>query len=283
VFTEGVAIELVVDRSGSMRAQDFTLDGRSVSRLDAVKRVVQQFVTGGERLPGRPDDLIGLIVFARYADSRCPLTLDHEHLTETVRATQFVGAAEREQEDGTAIGDAIGLAVERLSSLDERVKVRSADVIKSKVIVLLTDGENNAGDLEPAVAADMAAALGIRIYTIGAGTESGYAPVPVDIGGRIVSQRMRVSIDEKTLREIARRTGGLYFRATDTDSLEEIYARIDELERTEIEQQRYTEYHELAVEPWRLGPLPLPPLLAMVLILLAAEVLLTATRFRTLP
>ncbi|MHC5003394.1 MAG: vWA domain-containing protein [Planctomycetota bacterium] len=283
VFTEGVAIELVVDRSGSMRAVDFELDGQRTSRLEAVKRVVEQFVLGGSSLPGRPDDLIGLIVFARYADSRCPLTLDHDHLIDTVRTTQFVGVQNRDEEDGTGIGDALGLAVERLQSLDQRVEVRSADRIESKVIILLTDGENNVGDLDPLTAADMAAAFGIRVYTIGAGTDAAFAPVPVTVGGRTVTRRMAVGLDEQTLRGIADRTGGRYFRATDTDSLEEIYARIDELERTEIEQRRYTDYQELAVEPTRLGGLAVPPLLAVVLLLLGLEVLLTSTRLRTLP
>jgi Ca-activated chloride channel family protein len=266
-----------------MRAVDFELDGQRTSRLEAVKRVVEQFVLGGSSLPGRPDDLIGLIVFARYADSRCPLTLDHDHLIDTVRTTQFVGVQNRDEEDGTGIGDALGLAVERLQSLDQRVEVRSADRIESKVIILLTDGENNVGDLDPLTAADMAAAFGIRVYTIGAGTDAAFAPVPVTVGGRTVTRRMAVGLDEQTLRGIADRTGGRYFRATDTDSLEEIYARIDELERTEIEQRRYTDYQELAVEPTRLGGLAVPPLLAVVLLLLGLEVLLTSTRLRTLP
>ncbi|MHC4991212.1 MAG: vWA domain-containing protein [Planctomycetota bacterium] len=280
VVTEGVAIELLVDRSGSMRAMDFRLNDESANRLEVVKSVVNRFVQGGGRLPGRPDDLIGLIAFAGYADSRCPLTLDHEHLIDTVVETEFV--TDR-REDGTAIGDAIGLGVERLQSLERRPDIRRADTIKSKLMILLTDGENNAGDLDPLTAAEMAAAFDIRIYTIGAGTNAAFAPVPVQVGGRTLTQRVPVSIDEDTLRKIADLTGGRYFRATDTDSLEEIYARIDELERTDIEQSQYRNFHELAVEPLVVSGFTVPPLLAVVFCLLTIEMLLAITRFRTLP
>ncbi len=280
IFTEGVAIELIVDRSGSMRAMDFQIEGRPANRLQAVKQVVREFVSGGSILPGRPDDLIGLIAFARFADSLCPLTLDQDHLINAVDQTQFV--TERE-EDGTAIGDALALGVERLQSLGQRSDLQ-ANAIKSKVIILLTDGESNVGDIDPLTAARMAATYGIKVYTIGAGTDNATAPVPVqDPFGNTFYRNVPVSIDEDTLREIAKITGGEYFRATDTGSLEQIYARIDELERTDIEQRRYTQYTELAVEPGRVGGVALPPLLAIVLSLLAFEIFLGFTRFRTLP
>ncbi len=286
VLTEGVAIQLIVDRSGSMLAEDFDLGGRPVSRLDAVRRVVCDFVEGGDDLPGRPDDLIGLITFATWADSLCPLTLDHRHLVEAVRQTE-VSADEKDR--ATAIGDAIALGVERMAGLEARsgaeARPEGASKIKSKVMVLLTDGESNAGDIDPLTAARMAAALGIKVHTIGAGTASGRAPIPFrnPFTGETLQRMVPVSIDERTLREIASITGGEFFRATDSRTLREVYARIDELERTEIAERRYVDYRELTVEPLRLGGLGFPPLLAVVLVVLGVEVLLANTRFRTLP
>jgi len=282
VFTEGIAIQLIVDRSGSMRAMDFLVDQRRVSRMDVVKTVVEDFVTGGEELPGRPDDLIGLITFASFADSLCPLTLDHGHLVDAVRRTGVAGEAEGQ---ATAIGDAIALGVERMRGLEQRADLRAGPLIRSKIMILLTDGEQNAGDIDPITAAEMAAAFDIRIYAIGAGTDSARAPILVTdpFTGRQMMDSVPVSIDEETLKRIAEITGGQYFRATDRQSLQDVYARIDELERTEIEQRRYTRYTELAVEPTRLAGLPVPPLLRLVLLLLVAEVLLANTRFRSLP
>ena len=282
LFTEGIAIQLVVDRSGSMRAMDFELDRRPASRMEAVKKVVQDFIEGGEDLPGRPDDLIGLITFASYADSLCPLTLDHGHLVEAVRQTEFATEAEG---SATAIGDAVALGVERMRGLEQRRDLQAGRRIKSKVMILLTDGEHNAGDIDPLTAAEMAAAFDIKIYTIGAGTDAAFAPIMVTdpFTGRQVMDRVRVSIDEETLRRIADITGGRYFRATDSASLQEIYARIDELERTEIEQRRYTEYKEISLESVWIAGVPLPPLLTVVLILLMVEIILANTRFRTLP
>ena len=282
IFTEGIAIQLVVDRSGSMRAMDFQIDQHHVSRMDVVKTVVEDFVTGGEDLPGRPDDLIGLITFASFADSLCPLTLDHGHLVEAVRGTEVAGEAEGR---ATAIGDAIALGVERMHGLEQRPDLRAAPPIKSKVMILLTDGEHNAGDIDPITAAEMAAVVDIRIYTIGAATDSARAPIIVTDPrtGRQRIDYVPVSIDEDTLKRIAEITGGQYFRATDRQSLQEVYAQIDQLERTEIEQRRYTRYTELAVEPMRLAGRPVPPLLTLVLLLLVVEVLLANTRFRSLP
>ena len=281
IFTEGIAIQLIVDRSGSMLAMDFKMDGRDVSRLKVVKKVVEDFVEGGENLPGRPADLIGLIAFATWADTMCPLTLDHGHLIDAVRETEV---SPNEQDRATAIGDAIALGVERMAGLEKRRDLGGVP-IKSKVMILLTDGESNAGDIDPITAAKMAAAFDIRIYTIGAGTDRGTARIPVTdrFTGQIVQRQIPVSIDEASLRQIAEITGGRYFRATGADALEQVYARIDELERTEIEQQRYTDYKELSVESVKLGGLSLPPLLGVVLVLLAAEVALANTRLRTLP
>lgn len=280
-FSEGIAIQLVVDRSGSMRAMDFKLDGKPVDRLEVVKHVVENFIAGGEDLPGRKHDLIGIIAFASFPDSICPLTLDYEH---SVKAIRQVEPAVGSQESGTAIGEAIALGVERLHSLEQRRELMESSQVRSKVMILLTDGENNVGDIDPITAAEMAATFGIRIYTIGAGTNRGSAPIPFqDAFGRTRMQNVPVSIDEDTLKKIAEISDGQYFRATDTDSLAKIYARIDELEKTEIEEKRYVHFSELAVEtlPW--GSLRLPPLLLIVFLLLALEMLLTSTKFRTIP
>lgn len=281
IFAEGIAIQLIVDRSGSMLAMDFHTGRQRTSRLEVVKDVVEEFIGGGKSLPGRPDDLIGLITFATWADTMCPLTLDHTHLVDAVRATEV---SPSEQDRATAIGDAIALGVERMSGIDKRRDLGGM-TIKSKVMILLTDGESNAGDIDPITAARMAAAFDIRIHTIGAGTDSGLAPVPAidPFTGQQTIRRIPVSVDEETLREIAEITGGQYFRADDARALEEVYARIDELERTEIEQQRYTDYQEMAVQPVTVGRLRLPPLLTVVLVVLAVELLLANTRFRTLP
>jgi len=280
VLIEGIAIQLVVDRSGSMLAQDFQLDNRGVSRLDVVKAVVRDFVGGSDRLQGRPDDLIGLITFATYADSLTPLTLDHDFLLRAVASTEVSPSNE---DRATAIGDAIALGVERMAGLDQR---ESGDArIKSKILVLLTDGESNAGDIDPITAAKMAAAFDIKIYTIGAGTDAAFAPVPTidPFTGRTIFRNIPVSMDEETLREIAAITSGRYFRATDRESLEQVYAQIDELERTSIEQKRFTDYKEIAVESVRLGGLTLPPLLSVVVVLLGTGLLLANTRLRRIP
>lgn len=259
VYSEGIAILMVVDISGSMRALDLQLDGEQRSRLDVVKHTFRQFVQGGKGLTGRDVDLIGMVTFARYPDSISPLTLDHDTLLALLEPIEIVS---RREEDGTAIGEAIALGVERL---------RHATA-QSKVMILLTDGSNNAGDTEPKQAADIAKALGIKIYTIGTGTR-GIAPVPVRTrSGRIVFRRMRVAIDERTLRTIAETTGGRYFRATDTATLQNIYTEIDQLEKTTNIAEQYQEYAERF--SWFLLP-------ALALLLL--EIMLVTTRLRTIP
>jgi Ca-activated chloride channel family protein len=275
---EGIAIELVVDRSGSMQALDFELEGEAVDRLTAIKDVAGKFVTGGENLDGRFSDLIGLITFAGFADSLTPPTLDHSYLTAQLQHAEI--ATDR-SEDGTAIGDAIGLAIEKLSNLDDESNEAGSDEdkpsrqIKSKVVILLTDGENNAGELDPLPAAELAKALGIKIYTIGVGTK-GQAPVPVfdPLSNRRVLRMMQVNIDEDTLKKVAAETGGKYFRATDTQSLANIYAEIDELEKSYVEARHFVDYRELAIEPVHFGWLTVPPLVLLALLCLVAQVIL---------
>lgn len=279
IFSEGVAIQMLVDRSGSMEAMDFQLAGRPVNRLEAIKDVAGKFVNGGEQLTGRDNDLVGLVTFARYADNASPLTLDHQYLVGKLSSTQIV---KRRSEDGTAIGEAIGLAVERLAALSDSREGKKS--IKSKVIILLTDGENNAGELDPVQAAELASTQGIRIYTIGVGTK-GLAPVPVidPFSGRRVYRRTRVNIDEATLTKVARQTGGKYFRATDTDSLKAIYAEIDQLEKSKLEAKHYMDYRELAIDPIHAGPITLPPLLLIAFGLVALEMILQHTLLRRVP
>ena len=283
IITEGIAIQMLVDRSSSMLAEDFQLNGKRVNRLTAVKSVAREFVKGNRRdnLKGRPNDLIGMIAFAGYADSICPTTLDHDHL---IHVLDQVAIAEGRAEDGTAIGDAIALGVERMRALDTRRKAAHANRVKSKVLVLLTDGEQTTGDLTPKQGAELAKALGVKVYTIGVGTE-GMAPMPVDFLGQRVLQPTPVSIDEETLKMVAKLTGGEYFRAKDTQSLRRIYARIDELERTDTQEKRYLQYVELATTPVRIGSAEwtCPPILVMVIVLLALEVVLANTKFRRLP
>lgn len=231
---EGIAIMMAVDVSGSMRALDLSEKNRELTRLDAVKEVFERFVFGGKRLAGRSDDAIGLVAFARYADTRAPLTLDHGNLAAAVRQLEFA----EQQEDGTAIGAGLELAVTRLAEF----KARQPGV--GRIVILLTDGESNVHDIDEDTAIEDAIKAGVKVYTIGAGT-TGIAPIRVPRpDGSSDLMQMQVSIDETTLRAIAEKTGGQYFRATDNASLARIYGQIDQLERTTIEQDQFTQYHQ---------------------------------------
>ncbi len=277
---DGVAIEMVIDRSSSMNAHDFTIDGVQVDRLTAVKIVAGDFIEGMGSLDGRSGDLIGLVTFAGFADSNCPMTFDHSYLVSDVLSS--INIVNERSEDGTAIGDALALAVERLSSLNEKVENDSGNSIQSKVIILLTDGENNQGDIDPLTAADMAAAMDITVYTIGAGT-NGWAPFPSqDLFGRTVMRNQPVVIDEETLQSIAEITDGKYFRATDTDSLKEIYAIIDEMERSEITQRTYVNHVDMAVKSTVFAGMTIPPLLLIGLLCMMTSVLLSETIYKVL-
>ncbi len=280
VFVEGAALQFLVDRSGSMRALDFQLDGAQSDRLAAVKNVASAFIQGGQGLIGRPDDLVGLITFARYADSLSPLTLDHGYAVDVLNKIQ---PAKDQSEDGTAIGEAVALGVDRLRDAMKNAPIdKGRQPIQSAAIILLTDGENNAGDIDPRVAADLAATYGIKIYAIGVGTR-GTAPFPVgtDPFGRQMIRNIPVTIDEELLKDLAKRTGGEYFRATDTNSLRAIYDQIDKMEKTKTEQRQSMHYTDLAVQSFRFAGFGIPPLLGGVLLLLCAELLLATTRFRS--
>jgi Ca-activated chloride channel family protein len=247
VSTQGVDIVLVLDVSSSMKTMDF----KPKNRLHVAKKVIEEFILG------RQHDRIGLVVFSGRSFTQCPLTLDYNVLVQLLRKVEF-----GQVEDGTAIGTAV---------LNGTNRLRGSGA-KSKVIVLLTDGENNAGEVDPVTAARAAKALGVKIYTIGVGKE-GEQPLEVEdpfFGKRIVAVPTR--IDEPMLREIAGLTGAKYYRAQDPKALEDIYKTIDELEKTEIKTSSYTRYREVfSLLAWA----------ALGLIL--AEVLLAHTRFRKVP
>jgi Ca-activated chloride channel homolog len=214
---EGIDIVFCLDISGSMLAQDFT-----PSRMEAAKEVASEFIDR------RPTDRMGLVIFAGESFTMCPLTTDH-----AVLKSQLYNVQSGLLEDGTAIGSGLATGVERLRS----------SLSKSKVIILLTDGENNGGSIDPSTAREIAKSYGVRVYTVGMGTE-GYAPVPVQTSSGIVMQREKVSIDEKLLTQIANETGGRYYRATDNQSLDAIYKEIDQLEKSKFQVTTFTHYTE---------------------------------------
>ncbi len=245
-LTQGIDIVLALDVSSSMLAEDI-----EPNRLEAAKQVAADFIRR------RRNDRIGMVVFAADGYTQCPLTLDYNILLEFLKEIR-VGMID----DGTAVGMGIATSVSRLKSSEA----------KSKVVILLTDGRNNAGEIDPLTAADLAKTFQIRIYAIGAGAR-GLAPYPVDdpVFGRRTA-KIRVDIDEDTLRKVAASTGGKYFRATNRESLEAVYREIDSLEKTEIKVKEYTRYGELFMYP-----------LSAAICLLLAEVALANTWFRRIP
>ncbi|HEY8463280.1 MAG TPA: VWA domain-containing protein [Bacillota bacterium] len=251
VRRKGIDIVLAVDVSTSMLAEDFqTATGRR-NRIDTVKRVTSQFITR------RPNDRIGIIIFAARPYILAPLTWDQDWVITRLNEVK-AGMIE----DGTAIGSALITAVNRLRTSDA----------KSKVVILLTDGMNNAGAVMPETAAEVARALKIKVYTIGAGSK-GLVPYPVtDQWGRKSYQNVKTDLDETLLKKVANLTGGRYFRATDTDSLKAIFKQIDRLQKTVIKMPHYREYRDLY-----------PYLLGLALGLLVVETILANTVLRRLP
>ena len=241
---EGIDIILAQDVSGSMLARDLKPD-----RLEAAKQVAQDFVEG------RPGDRMGLVVFAGESYTQVPLTTDHEVMIRMLKEMKS-GVID----DGTAIGDGLATAINRL---------KDSDAV-SKVIILLTDGMNNAGSVDPYTAAEMAKLYGIRVYTIGVGSR-GTAPFPVQTLFGVQYQQVKVEIDEKLLLTIANSSGGKYFRATSNQKLDEIYDEIDKLERSKIEVTEFRHVHE-----------EFYPLVALAIALLLVEFLLRKTVFRTI-
>ena len=251
VTANGIDIVLGLDVSGSMQALDFTVNNTRLNRIEVVKAVVSRFIEE------RPNDRIGLIAFAASPYLVSPLTLDHDWLLQNLERVN-VGLGD----DGTAIGSAIAAAVNHLRTT----------AAKSKVVILLTDGVNNTGKIAPMAAAEAARALGVKVYTIGVGVR-GKAPIPArDESGKMHIVMATVDVDEKTLQAVASETGGLFYRATDTDSLQKIYEQINHYEKSAQSVQKFEHVEELY--RWALYP---------ALGLLGLGVLLQLTRFRRLP
>lgn len=257
---KGIDIVLTIDASGSMAAEDFQEGGKRFNRLNIVKKVVEGFIDS------RPYDRMGLVVFGTLAYTACPLTTDHLWLKENLKRIDLDSIDNR----ATAIGSGISSSLVRL-------KNSSA---KSKIIILLTDGVNNSGETDPVQAARIAQSLGIKIYTVGAGTK-GIVPMPVrdrsgrevkDAFGRTVYQQFLSDLDEETLKKVAEITAGRYFRAQDTESLKQVYQEIDQLEKVEIEKVGFREYRYFVNQ-----------VLLIALGLLIVEIVLSHTVFLKLP
>ena len=252
VKASGVDIVVALDMSGSMVSEDFVVHGERVNRFNMARTVLKGFIDK------RPNDRIGLVLFATQAYIATPLTLDHDYLQENIDRLE-IGAI---SENSTAIGDGLGTAVNRLRDLKS----------KSKIVILMTDGQNNSGKLDPTNAAAAAAVVNVKVYTVGIG-ERGQAPMPArDMFGRKVYQMVPVDVDETTLQQIADETGGKYYRADNAEKFKQIYDEIDKLEKTEAVINKYTEFTELF--PW---------LVAAGAALLLIELVLAQTAFRRLP
>ncbi|MGD8451218.1 MAG: VWA domain-containing protein [Phycisphaerae bacterium] len=252
IYAEGIAIQLVADTSPSMDDVDLSPPGRRMTRLDVVKDVFRRFVMGDGKLPGRPNDLIGLIRFAYYPDTACPLTLDHDGLADTLGELHL--SLDR-SERGTSIGDALALAVERMKDLERTTGAGETLKITSRIAVLITDGFDETSQIKPQEAGELAAHFGIKVYTILAGTFHGMRPS-----------------DDRDLRAIAEVTGGKFYDARNADSLVQIMADIDRLERTRVEERRFVRYGELA-RPWLMAAMAC----------LCLQMVLAATRLRKIP
>ncbi len=251
ILTQGINIILAVDMSESMAALDFKREGKIVNRLEAVKGVIRDFIAG------RNGDRIGMVVFGSEAYTQLPLTRDYNTIASVLERLE-IGAAG----PNTAIGDAIGISLKRLEDIES----------KSNIIILLTDGQSNSGELSPDTAADIAVSKKIKIYTIGAGTR-GKAPFLIRdpiFGERYVYQM--VDIDEDTLKKIADKTNGMYFRAENTEGLKKIYETIDKLEKTEVKVETFAEYNEFY-----------PYFLLPAFMILSIWIILSNTRFLRVP
>lgn len=250
IRASGVDIVVAMDLSGSMESEDFELRGQRVNRLTMAQAVLKQFV--GKR----SNDRIGLVAFSGKAYIACPLTLDHDFLEQNIERLKL-----HMIEDGTAIGSGLSAAVNRLRDLKA----------KSKIVILMTDGQNNAGKIPPLTAAEAAKALGVKVYTIGIGTR-GQAQMPVYVFGQKRYQMVPVDIDEDTLTRIAEETNGKYYRADNAERFAGIYDEIDQLEKTEVDVKKFTQHREL-----------FPIAIALGVGLLLAELLLQHTVLRRLP
>jgi len=252
VKASGIDIAVAIDLSGSMASEDFEVGDGRVSRLDMAKTVLKKFIDK------RPNDRIGLVAFATGAYIASPLSLDHDFLLQNLERLDLNSIDGRQ----TAIGSGLSAAINRLRELKS----------KSKIVILMTDGQNNAGKIDPLTAAQAAQALGVKVYTIGVGMR-GQAPMPVFVGGAKVGYQMQpVDIDEPTLQKIADLTGGKYYRADNAERFQQIYSEIDKLEKSEAQIKKYTRHRELFM--WFLAP-------GLALVLL--EIILRNTILRRIP
>ena len=247
---EGIDIMLAMDVSTSMLAEDL-----KPNRLEAAKNVASEFISD------RPNDNIGLTIFAGEAFTQCPMTTDHASLINMLRSVRTDIAARGLISDGTAIGMGLANAVSRLK--DSKAK--------SKVVILLTDGSNNMGDISPLTSAQIAKSLGIRVYTIGVGTNK-VAPYPMPVAGGVQYVNIPVEIDSKTLKNIAETTDGNYYRATSNNQLKQIYKDIDKLEKSKMDMKKYSKFYE-AYQPFAI----------IALLILLCEVILRTVVFRRIP
>ena len=248
--TEGIDIMLAMDVSTSMLAQDL-----KPNRIEAAKDVAAEFISG------RPDDNIGLTIFAGEAFTQCPMTTDHNSLLNLLEHVRTDIAERGLIEDGTAVGMGLANAVGRLK--DSKTK--------SKVVILLTDGSNNMGDISPLTAAQIAKSLGVRVYTVAVGSKT-VAPYPMQVGGTVQYVNVRADVDIKTLTEIAAMADGHFYRATNTSELKQIYRDIDKLEKTRMEVKKFSKYYE-AFQPFAIAAI----------LFLLLEILLRITWFRRIP
>lgn len=244
--SEGVDIMLAIDTSGSMKARDFVIDGERPNRLEVIKRVIADFIAE------RPDDRIGLVVFGTEAFTQAPLTLDHDVLLKFLDQIEIGMAGE-----ATAIGDGLATSVLRLKN----------QIGESRVVVLLTDGANNAGRMDPMAASAAAKSFGIRVHTIGVGSEG---EVPIVSNGQMIY--IKADIDEKLLNAISKETGGVYRRATDTAALKGVYHEIDRLEKRRVDVKDQRRGRDLFMVP-----------LVLALVFLGLELLWRTTRWRVIP
>ena len=254
VTASGVDIVVALDMSGSMISEDFQVQNEPVNRFNMARNVLKGFIDK------RPNDRIGLVVFASEAYIATPLTLDHDYLMQNLDRLK-IGDIEQNR---TAVGSALSSAINRLRELKS----------KSKIVVLMTDGQNNSGKIQPLTAAEAAQALKVKVYTIGVG-KRGTAPMPVGrdpFTGQILRREVPVDIDEDTLQKIAQQTGGKYYRADNAENFKAIYTQIDKLEKTEAELKKFAHHRELF--GWIISP---------GLALLLLEILLRQTMFRRLP
>ncbi len=243
--TKGIAIEMVLDRSGSM-GTEMDFQGVHYTRLDVVKKVFEEFIMGDNKnLKGRPNDLVGMVAFARYADTMAPLTLEHGAL---LRFLSSIHVVTRQNEDGTSIGDAIALGAARLRTAEEEISRRAHETgtkgyeIKSKIMILLTDGQNNFGKRTPQEAAALAKEWGIKIYAVGVGGKEAVATMKTLFGEFKVP--VGEGVDQATLQQVADATNGKFWMAEDEQSLRQIYEEIDRMEKSKIESVRFVDYNE---------------------------------------